>query len=56
VGDVALLAFRQYFESSPTNLIEGQQHHVERAGEERTASLSVFNKSQQKISCKIACF
>jgi hypothetical protein len=29
VGDVALLAFRQYFDSSPTNFIEGQQQHAE---------------------------
>jgi hypothetical protein len=29
VGDVALLAFRQYSDSSHTNLIECQQHHVE---------------------------
>ena len=29
VGDVALIAFRQYFDSSPTNFIECQQHHAE---------------------------
>ena len=44
VGDVALLAFRQYFDASPTNLIEGQQHHVERAGEERTAFLALLSE------------
>ena len=30
VGDVALLAFRQYFDSSPTNFIECQQHHAKK--------------------------
>jgi hypothetical protein len=51
VGDDALLAFRQYFDASPTNLIKGQQHHVERAGEERTAFLFGFIEREKKISC-----
>jgi hypothetical protein len=56
VGDVALLAFRQYFDSSPTTFIECQQHHAERAGEERTAFLFVFIKIEQQQSRKMACF
>ncbi len=56
VGDVALLAFRQYFDSSPKNFIECQQPHAEWAGEERTAFLFVFFKSEQQQSRKIACF
>ena len=44
VGDVAQLAFREYFYSSSTNLLECQQHDVEWAGEERTAFRFVFMK------------
>ena len=56
VGDVALLAIRQYFDSRPTNLIECQQHHVECAGEERTAFLCVFIKIEQKKVAKLHVF
>ena len=56
VGHVARLPFRQFFDSSRTNLIECQRKHVDCNAEERTAFLWVFVKYEQKKSCKIACF